>query len=226
MPSRRSTLVQLSILVALVACLVVPLAFYVGVFGFKLSADHTRWGEFGSAMAGIYSVFTALATLVLLSIQLYLLKRQVDLQRQINDHETSLAYVQQVRADMEFYIQQLREALDHRLQYGNTVREVLIDKFCPSEAEQLNDDRLRALATELDHAEPRSIAIWFAVYQGLTLLTSGKGPQFEVNKGAACLKLVATLGHRTCAALDHYHHVRTSSLLRGHYEFSPLLGEN
>jgi hypothetical protein len=165
----------------------------------------------------------AMATLLLLTLQLRLQRKQVDLQRQVNEHDYDLAYVQQARADLEFYIQELNGALRVPLPYGNTVREVLLDRFRPQAQSALADPNLVSLAVELDGAEPRCIAIWFGVYQALSGLASGTGPQFEVNKHAAPIKLVATLSHDVCVALDNFHYVRTSGYLPGEYKFSKLL---
>jgi hypothetical protein len=134
-----------------------------------------------------------------------------------------LAYIQQSRADLEFYIQQLHQALASSVRTGNTVREILKDQFCPSDEGKLHDTRLYSLSLDLDREEPRCIAIWFAVYPILVGLTGGTGPQFEVNKNAALQKLIATLGFDMCVALDNYLHVRSAGSLEGKYQFSPLL---
>jgi hypothetical protein len=224
--SRRPHTAGLAFAIAIAVVLLAPIAVYIETFGIAVATDHARWGEFGSAMSGIYSVFTAFATLLLLTVQLGLQRKQVDLQRQINQHEYDVAYVQQARADLEFYIHELNDALSRKVPSGGTFREVLLDRFRPSDEEMLNDSRLLSLALELDRSERRCIGIWFAVYQGLVGLTGGTGPQFEVNKNAAPLKLIATLTHEVCVALDNFHHIRTSGRLAGHYRFSPLLVEN
>lgn len=224
--AERSRTVRLAVGAAVAIALASPLAMYVKTFGWSIATDHDRWAEFGSAMSGIYSVFTAFATLILLTFQLRLQRKQVDLQRQINQHEYDLAYVQQSRADLEFYIQQLHQALETEIRVGNTIREVLLDCYCMANDEGLNDSRLLSLAVDLDREEPRCIAIWFAVYPILVGLSGGTGPQFDVNKNAAPQKLIATLGHQVCVALDNFHHVRTSGSLQGKYKFSPLLVKN
>jgi hypothetical protein len=63
-PRKLSVVVRL-ILVAVLAVLVSPLIVYMAVFGVSISHDHTRWGEMGSAMSGIYSPILALLALLM-----------------------------------------------------------------------------------------------------------------------------------------------------------------
>ena len=52
-PRKLSVVVRL-ILVVVLTVLVSPLIVYMAAFGVSISHDHTRWGEMGSAMSGIY----------------------------------------------------------------------------------------------------------------------------------------------------------------------------
>jgi uncharacterized membrane protein len=195
--------------------LLLPIILYVRTFGPTLSGDHTRWGEFGSAMSGIYSPIIAVVTLIVLAMQVALQSRQVELQKQINEHGVDQDYIQQARADLEFYVIQVHTALGPGTHYGNTIREILLDRFQPANAQTLGDEQLRLLASELDRIEPRCLALWFAIYPILVGFASGTGAHFEVNKTASMQKLIAILGFEACVSLDNFHHIRTSGSLKG-----------
>lgn len=66
-------------LTLIVLPLIAPLIFYIWTFGGRLSSEHSRWGEFGSAMSGIY---TPILTLLTISILVF----QARLQKQMHDY--------------------------------------------------------------------------------------------------------------------------------------------
>jgi hypothetical protein len=210
------------LLVVAVALLCLPMAVYVWTFGTSITADHARWAEFGSAMSGAYAPVVALATLVVLAFQVRLQAQQVRLQQQMNEHEYDQAHIQQWRSDLEFYVQHLVGTLSTKTRYGNTISEILIDRFRPADAAALHEPRLRDVAMEIDSAEPRCLALWFAIYPILVGFESGTGTAFEVNKVGSKQKMIAMLGADVCVAMDNYHHVRTGGRLKKHYAFSAV----
>ncbi len=207
--SRRTRLILTAVYVA-------PLAIYVARFGFSLSSDHARWGEFGSAMAGIYAPIIGLTTLAVLVAQ-------VRLQSQMNDHEVRQARISLARADIEFYATQLAQQLDQIVLPGKTLRSVLHVNFQPDSAQELDSDSLRSLAANIDAESPSVLGIWFGVYPILTELAAVKHQTFEVTLYACLQKLVALLGFETCVALDNFHRARTQGKIGVTYRFSPLL---
>jgi hypothetical protein len=82
--------------VALTAILAAPIVIYINKFGFKISNDHTRWAEMGSAMSGIYGPILAWLAFGVLILQ-------VRMQSESNKHMLDQAYVQNAREDVDFY---------------------------------------------------------------------------------------------------------------------------
>jgi hypothetical protein len=194
-----------------------PIAIYLWHFGWRISDSHVRWSEFGSAMSGIYAPALTLATLAVLLLQ-------VRLQGEMHRHEKDQAYVQQARADVEFYVQRLDAALAGQVAQGNTVRDVLHGQFQPSSAPEFDSERLRILAKEIDMAFPQVLALVFAIQAILAGLSATQEVVYRLNFTSATQKLIAVLSFETCVALEHYHRTRTENRLKtGKYYFSPQL---
>ncbi|MBC2731095.1 hypothetical protein [Thiobacillus sp.] len=211
----KRTALGIGILLLLYA---LPLVVYIYTFGTELTNSHTRWAEFGSALSGIYAPIVAITTLVVLFAQ-------VMLQKQINEHQYVQSHIEQARADLEFYCVQLAEALDQTLLPGQTVRQVLHQNFQPSSLAALDDDSLRALASNIHANAPTALALWFAIYPILAGLIAGKSAPFEMTLHSSVAKLIAMLSFETCIALDNYHRTRTEGRMSTPYRFSPLLSE-
>lgn len=206
-------------ILALGAAYTVPLLIYSSIFGFRLSADHVRWAEFGSAMAGIYSPIVALTTLAILLAQ-------VRIQSHLNDHEFRQSHILQARADMEFYAIELSEKVKGVAMPGASYREILQRNFQPADAGALDEGSLRTLAADVDALEPSILGMWFGVYQVLEGLAEGSRDHvsFRMTLNSSLLKLVALLSFETCVALDNFHRARTIGKVKVEYKFSPLLG--
>lgn len=160
---------------------VAPVFVYAMTFGWHLSDSHQRWSEFGSFIAGVYAPIVAIATLAVLLMQ-------VVLQRAVNTHQFDQAHIQQARADMEFYVVRLAEALDSKLAVGNTVREILHAHFQPSTRGELGSPRLRLLATKVDREAPRIMGLLFGIFPVLIGLRSARDKTFEMNHTSALQK--------------------------------------
>jgi hypothetical protein len=206
------------ITIFLVAAISAPVTVYLWIFGEKISSDHTRWAEFGSAIGGIYSPIVALLALIVLL-------RQVELQAQMNVHEFDQAYLQQARQDIEFYSTQMAQVLDAIALPGRSLRAVLHENFAPSYAAQLDEQELRQFAANIYGVLPSTFDIWLAIYPIFTGLAVGKASVYGMTYGSSRQKLIALLSLESCAALDNFHRVMTKGTLQVKYIFSPLLSE-
>lgn len=193
-----------------------PIVVYLYVFGTSLSSSHARWAEFGSAIGGIYSPLVALLTLAVLA-------QQVRLQAQMNVHEADQAYLQQARADIEFYSAQMAQEMDRIALPGKSLRAVLHEHFEPKSLGELDSHLLRQLAINIHSHMPPAFDIWAAVYPILMGLKAGKTHMYDMTHGSSTQKLIALLSFETCVALDNFHRARTEGRGNVAYEFSPLL---
>lgn len=200
----------------IVAAVVAPVAVYVIVFGFSLSPDHSRWAEFGSAIGGIYSPLVAFLTLGVL-------RKQVQLQAQMNAHIGDHAFLEQARRDVEFYCTQLAQVMGTGVLQNKSLREVLHDQFWRVNAVDLDSERLRHLADEIHRLFPGAIDLWGAIYPILTGLSVPKSPMYVMTYESSKQKLIAILSFRTCVALDNLYRTLTEGELKIRYEFSSLL---
>ena len=211
---RRALVVRLLVIGVVVA----PVVVYMCVFGTKLSSDHTRWAEFGSAIGGIYSPLVALLTLAVLL-------KQVALQAHMNMHESDQAYLQQAREDIEFYSTQMAQVMNGIALPGKTLRAVLHENFEPPSVGELDSPQLRQLAANIHALIPPALDIWAAVYPIFMGLDAGKTRMYNMTLGSSSQKLTALLSFETCVALDNLHRARTEGRSKVRYVFSPLLTE-
>lgn len=203
----------------LLAVYTAPLVVYVLVFGPLLSTDHDRWGEFGSAMAGIYAPIVALSTLALLV-------RQTRLQSQINEHQYDQAYIGQARSDIDFYAVQLAEILKAHVIPGVTVRQHVQQHFQLPRLEDLDEEDRRRLAADMDSITPQVLGMWMAIYPIFVGLQTKKSAVFDMTLQSSIQRLVALLSFETCVCLENFHRIRTKGRLKVPYKFSPLLTED
>ena len=208
--------IGIAIIFLLVCAFAAPIMAYLLIFGTHVSGEHQRWSEFGTYLAGVYSPIVAVITLAVLFMQ-------VVLQREINKHQFDQAYIQQARADLEFYITRLAEAVLEPISTGNTVRQILHAHFQPNTLQALDAPQLRALAQQVDREVPRLMGLLFGVFPVLEGLRSSQESAYTLNHTSALQKLTAMLSFETCAALENFHRVRTEGRLRAPYEFSPLV---
>ena len=194
-PQRTGTF-QAVALATIVVMLITPIALYVRTFGLNLSASHTRWGEMGSAMAGIYSpILSILALIVLIG--------QVRLQNQINRHQYDQAYIQEARSDVQYYLEQLDCELAKKLESGVTTREFLHSGIEFADSTALRSKRLLDMAREFNCIHPRVCAIWSAIYPIFAGLRSQNQFPYEHNFVSAKQKTIVMTTFSTCVALDN-----------------------
>jgi hypothetical protein len=220
MSSNTNRSPALKALVAFLAAtaLVFPLVVYVATFGASLSASHARWAEFGSAMSGIYSPIVAIATLLVLLMQ-------VRLQRQVNDHQYDQTHIQQARADIEFFLVRLEEYLSQKPHAASTVRDALHERFQPPSVAELNSPELRVVAEGLDTLAPRVLAVWGALYSILAGLKTNNQHPYIFHHTTTLQKIVVMLSFETCVSLDHFSYSHNHGRISFEYEFSPLLSK-
>lgn len=207
---------QTFVAVALISIFIAPLVMYITIFGGTISDNHTRWGEFGSAISGIY-------TPIMAALTLWVLVRQVQAQQRLNQHEFDQAYIERARTDIEFYLLRLATEMDFKISTGNTIREVLHHQFQPDSVAVLDEARTVEIAKLLDKENPRVFAFWYAIYSILAGLSAPKRNPYDLNKVSASQKMIAMLSFETCAALDNYHRSRSEGKTKVSYEFSPLV---
>ena len=196
--------------------LIVPVVVYLWTFGWRLSSEHARWGEFGSAMSGIYTPILTLLTVSVLILQ-------VRLQQQMHSHDQTKAYIEQARTDVEFYVGRLELVMPRLISTGNSVREILHAHFEPTNLETLDSSQLRQLARQLNQEVPEVFGLLSAVQAVLAGLASSQEAPYRLNYTSAVQKLIALISFETCVALDNFHRTVTEGRLSGIYIFSPLL---
>jgi hypothetical protein len=203
----------------LAGAIAAPVVMCLLIFGATISNDHTRWAEFGSAIGGIYAPLVALLALMVLI-------KQVALQTQMNTHEFDQAYLQQARADIEFYSKHMAQVMASNALPGRSLDAVLKENFLPTSATELDSQRLRELAANIHELIPPAFDIWAAVYPTLAGLEAGKTPMYNMTLGSSTQKLTALLSFETCVALDNFHRARSEGRLKKiNYVFSPLLAK-
>jgi hypothetical protein len=196
-----------------------PITAYATIFGFSISADHQRWAEFGSAMAGIYAPIVAITALAVLLAQ-------VRLQSQINIHQFNQAHIVQARAEVDFYATKLAEAMPTKLFDNTTIRQYLHQHFQRPELTDFNSVYARSLALELNLKAPHVFSMWSVIYPIFAGLKSNKDPSFSLTEMSSKQRLIALLSFETCVCIENFHRVRTEGRLHVKYSFSPQLENN
>ncbi len=200
------------------AALVTPIAIYVSTFGIGISHDHQRWAEMGSAMAGIYSPLIALLALVVLRGQLHL-------QKLISNFQTDQTYIEQSRADIQYYLDQLDKALEIQVTPGKTLRQQLNEMFQHSDLAAIQSKKLQEAARRPNRQYPRPLDIWGAIYPILASLDIHKGFPYQHHVIGTKQKMIVMSSYETCVALDNYHWCISEGKVIQNYKFSPLLAK-
>lgn len=214
--SQRTSIFQSVVLLVITAMLITPIALYVSTFGSELSAIHTRWGEMGSAMSGVYSPILSFFALIVLV-------GQVRLQNQINRHQYDQSYIQEARSDIQYYLEQLDRELDKKLESGVTIRDYLHSAFEFADSNALRSQQVLEMARQFNRIHPRVCAIWSAIYPVFAGLRSQKQFPYKHNFSSAKQKTIVMTTFSTCVALDNYIWCLSESTLSFEYEFSPAI---
>lgn len=199
---------------ALVFILLLPTIVYIATFGMTISANHSRWGEMGSAMSGIYSpIFSLLALIVLIA--------QSRAQTQINKHQFDQSYIAETRSDIQYYLEQLDNSLNVEIQPNVALREFIKNNFTHITPQFLSSDELRSLAQDLNRNYPRLFAVWGAIYAILAGLSAVRQNPYEHNFSVAKQKIIVIVSFEICVALDNFHWCLTEGKVDVKYQFSP-----
>lgn len=194
--------------------LAVPAIVYVLTFGWSITSNHTRWSEFGSAMSGLYSPLLAFLAFIVLIAQVR--SQNVAIKYQL-DH----AYIDQARADIEFYLNQLDRSLAKEIQPGLTTQELLHKIFIPTPERSLHEPAVKQAAQELHFHHPRPFDLWSAIYPYFAGLSAPRSFPYEHHALGARQKAIAMVSFRTCVALDNLHYVLSEGRMSTRYAFSP-----
>jgi hypothetical protein len=193
--------------------LVMPVVVYIQVFGNKITDDHERWGQMGSALSGIYGPILTILTVSLLI-------HQLRLQQQTNKHMFDQAYLQEARADIEFYLMRLAEVLNRPLAEGQLTDDVLRSKFERATVEQLADEQLKRFAQALNYDAPHLQGMWSAIYSIFAGLKANNEHPYSSQFSSAQQKAYAMLSFQTCVALDNYIYCLSEQHVPRSYQFS------
>lgn len=213
-----NSIVRLVFLTAFCGALIAPIMMYVQVFGLQISADHARWAEFGSAMAGIYSPILTIATIAILALQF-------KLQNDSHIHVTDADYINQARADIEFYLQRLSDELTRTSRISKGFEFTLLARFQLEAQEDFDKIEVRDAARNMNRNNPRVFALHCALQSIFAGLSSSTKPMYRMNRESAVQKMIALLSFELCVALENYHRVVCEGRLKGPYLFSPLLAK-
>lgn len=206
----------MSVWIALILILFMPILTYVSVFGMHLSDNHARWAEFGSAFAGIYAPIAAVLTLIVLIVQ-------IGLQSRMNNHTFDYGYIQGARADMQFFLERLSAVLGRPATPEATLGELLITGCAYLDNAHLAEEKRMADAVAFNTLHPEVIALWTGFYSVLAGLQVNDYPPYSNNFIGYKQKAIALFSYAGCVALDNLTYMVAKDRLRFKYEFSPAL---
>lgn len=205
-----------AVTVLVAAVLAAPVVAYVATFGFCISGSHARWGEMGSAMSGLYTPILSLLTLGVLV-------GQARSQVRMNTHHFDQTYIQEARADIEYYLTQLDLELSKTLPDGTSLHCFVNSVFAYARLEDLRSEDVRQSAKNLNRQFPRIFSVWSALCSIFAGLDSQKRYPYESNFVAAKQKAVAIISFETCVALDQYVWCTSEENLKFPFQFSTEL---
>lgn len=183
--------------------LATPIAVYVYTFGARIYDHESAWATMGAAMSGLYGPIVSVLTLAVLLIQVQLQRQTTEFQRHDSRHLRDDAHIQVSRADIEFYLSKLDNAINRGSQ-GKLLRHALHVDFAKATVEQLKSAELRGEAALIDDEFPQVNASWASLNTVLKGLEAEDRLAFQLQLVSAQQKAVAILSYATCASLDNY----------------------
>lgn len=181
-----------------------PISKYIQHFGTRVSSDHVRWAEMGSAMSGIYGPILASLTFVVLVFQFVLQRQTTLLQITTTRHMLDQAYIQNAREDVSFYLTKLSESLDMANRSGITVRQHLLNHFENVSVIKLLSPEAKQTADSIEKLYPQVHAAWSAIYCIYGAVADHPGRDYQMLLVSSCQRTEAMIDHKTCVALDNY----------------------
>ena len=210
---------------ALALILVLPAGTYALKVGGTLSSDPKDWELAGTALSGIYGIILAGLTFTVLVRQLALQKRTTELQERTTQlqsettaHMLAQTFVQDARADIQFFLNELEKLLDQDVVIREspistiTPRNFLSKYFERASAVQLagtepipdTDVNLKDLAMWLNLKCPRLQATWSGIYTLYYGLENNAIRPFDMLLVTSKQRTIAKIEMPMCIALDHY----------------------
>jgi len=212
MKPSRNWIVLLT-LVAVVAALAAPTILYAIRFGGHLSSEHVRWSEFGAYVGGIYAPIAAFITLLIVS-------RQLSSQVEFNKHQIDQSFLANARADLHYYVEQLRQISSKNEQLANVpLGHVLVTMFSSKSHSELREAIHTTNVRRISMTDDRVVALWGAVYTVFRGLRAVSETDCELVYSSSKQKCIATLGYALCDALDNLHYVAARYPDAFQYEF-------
>lgn len=212
----RANWVAMLVIFALSMIFFAPVHAYIHFFGSVITPNHQRWAEMGSAMSGIYGPILSALTFIVLVVQIRL---QWFSHRQVHDQE----YIQNARADIEFYLSKLDQVLDTPTINGVIPRKYLRERFFQATRARLLGDEAKGAALALDFDAPQIQAAWMAIYTIYGGLKAEPRFPYTLQFVSAQQKAIATLSYPTCVALDNFVFCATGGRIIRSYEFTTAL---
>jgi hypothetical protein len=199
--------------IGVLALLAAPVLLYVLTFHGSISDQHIRWAEFGAYAGGIYAPFAAFLTLLIIS-------RQLSSQTEFNKHQSDQSFLANARADLHFYLDQLRQTLNTHEKLANVpLSHVLVTMFGSKSHEQLHGGTHGTDARRITMSDDRLSALWGAVYTIFEGLRAVDEPEYRNVFASSKQKCIAMLGYAVCDALDNHHFVACNYPVGFRYEF-------
>ncbi|MFT3668358.1 MAG: hypothetical protein QM795_07200 [Pseudoxanthomonas sp.] len=200
MSDRMVKIVGVVTIVAGLLLLAVPLILYVTVFGSEISSQHSRWGEMGSAMAGLYTPIFGLFTLIVFL-------RQTGMQLEMNKLQADSQQLANARSDFDFFSKEVARAMSSRLPGGELVSAVIRDNFdhrrLPNGATFSSVGKVE-IAKALADQVPELWPAWGGIQAVLDGMDVIKEPSYEVAYTSSIQRLIVMLRFDGCVALDNY----------------------
>lgn len=208
------------IVVLLAIALLAPLALYIATFGTNLSQAHSRWSELGDFIGGIYAPIAAFLALAIIAGQL-------SSQVHFNKHQIDQSFLNNSRADLHFYIDQLEKVLLKHEQVANVpLSHALVSMFGSRTHEQLKSAIYTKDVRRIGMADSRISGIWGAIYAIFSALKATDDTEFNLVYTSSKQKCIAIFGYALCDALDNFHFVSCQYPKDFPYEFyDPPRGE-
>jgi hypothetical protein len=207
--------IHISRIVALLLAiaLIVPIVLYVATFGTSLSHDHTRWSDMGGFIGGIYAPIAALLTLTIIAGQL-------SSQIQFNKHQIDHSFLNNSRADLHFYIDQLEKVLQKHEQISNVPLSHTINTMFGSRThEELKGPIYNKDVRRVGMTDSRVSGIWGAIYAIFSGLKASNETDYNLVYVSSKQKCISIFGYALCDALDNFHFVSCQYPSDFPYEF-------